>query len=93
MAVKLRGRVDVWWDQLQKFRQHMGKSPITSWEKMKTIRMVISFLPLLVLHSDAGKISLTGKLESLEGSNLSLLRFASGLDTNGLKAVFELESF
>ncbi|XXG44747.1 hypothetical protein AAC387_Pa02g0016 [Persea americana] len=35
VAIKLHGKADAWWEQLQKSRQRMGKPLITSWEKMK----------------------------------------------------------
>ena len=29
VAIRLRGKIDAWWEQLQKSHQHMGKLPIT----------------------------------------------------------------
>ena len=35
IAIRLRGRATAWWQQLKLTRNRLGKSKITTWEKMK----------------------------------------------------------
>ena len=35
VAIKLKGRASVWWEQLRRSRERQGKAKITDWEKMK----------------------------------------------------------
>lgn len=43
VAIQLRGKADVYWEQLPKSSQCMGKLSITSWEKLKYMKEY--FLP------------------------------------------------
>ncbi|XXG68653.1 hypothetical protein AAC387_Pa06g1692 [Persea americana] len=65
VAIKLRGKADAWWEQLQKSRQRMGKPPIISWEKMKKYMKGIFFLPHTSKHFLCG-------LQYLQQGNRSL---------------------
>ncbi|KAG6629422.1 hypothetical protein CIPAW_14G083400 [Carya illinoinensis] len=44
VAIKLKGRASVWWEQLRRSRYRQGKAKITDWEKMKK-KMNDHFLP------------------------------------------------
>ena len=44
VATRLRGRASAWWQQLKLSRSRLGKSKISSWEKMKK-HMRAAFLP------------------------------------------------
>lgn len=35
VAIKLKGRASVWWEQLRRSRDRQGNAKITDWEKMK----------------------------------------------------------
>ncbi|KAE8707521.1 Detected protein of unknown function [Hibiscus syriacus] len=44
IAIKLKGRASVWWEQLRRSLERQGKAKITDWEKMKK-KMKGHFLP------------------------------------------------
>nr|GEX71966.1 hypothetical protein [Tanacetum cinerariifolium] len=44
IATKLRGRASAWWQQMKLTRERVGKSKITSWQKMKKC-MMANFIP------------------------------------------------
>lgn len=44
VAIKLKGRVSAWWEQLKLKRERRGKSKIADWEKMKK-KLKENFLP------------------------------------------------
>nr|GEX52334.1 hypothetical protein [Tanacetum cinerariifolium] len=51
IATKLRGRASAWWQQMKLTRERVGKSKITSWQKMKKCRRA-NFIPRMTFKRE-----------------------------------------